>query len=173
MFTLILPGNSKNNEQYAKDLEFEFQGHNLNPIMILYNHWQTGEELLDYDFELTKLYEILSKRQNESYKVFAKSAGIILFLKFFESYHTIEHPTLSVFAGIPLRFAEAIEYPLVCQLQSLTSRVIILQKALDPQIGFTALKEKLPESDILKLINIPGNNHNYSDLNSISYLLQT
>jgi alpha-beta hydrolase superfamily lysophospholipase len=167
MELIILPGNDKSNVEWMESVEQSFSGAYKDRYKQRYSHWESDKKLIDFDDELEKLVEHISKSK-ENYVIFAKSAGALLVL--YGIYKEKIKPEKCVFVGLPVNWAAKNNFPLDKWLEKYNVPTIILQNSQDPVTSFAELEsffEKINKSNIER-IEIPGIDHKYNKFELIS-----
>jgi hypothetical protein len=165
MKLIILPGNSGKNQDWvqkvASALRSLFDGVEVHG----YDHWQTGEELIDLETELTKLRALLGNQSK--FWIFGKSAGTLLTLKGVRE-GTIK-PLGCIFTGLPINWARHHKFPIDKYLQGYSVPTLFMQQTADPSFGFAELQQLLAEKQVkdYKAVEVPGDNHHYQDVAQI------
>lgn len=99
---ILLSGNSIHAKEWMYKLRDSVIAKFGNTYIHNYRHWNSGEDMIDFDTELSSLNE---KLDNSSPYIFiAKSAGCILALKSMSK--EITKPTACLFLGLPMKFSE-------------------------------------------------------------------
>ena len=132
-----------------------------------YAHWNDAEKTPDLEFELAAVADKV--KSLSEYVVFAKSFGTALTLKGING--GLLSPVACLFAGLPLALIK--EKGLVAADWLAASQVptIIVQNTDDPVGGFAELKAYTAgASSTCQLVELPGNTHEYSDLQRLGEL---
>ncbi|MDD3474757.1 MAG: hypothetical protein PHP08_02540 [Candidatus Dojkabacteria bacterium] len=157
---LFLPGNSKNNKDWINKLSEEFSGPKS---VIHYDHWETGEDNIDFNIELEKISQL---KNSDEYVVVAKSAGCVLALMIEKE--KILNIKEFFFIGFPMSYIQNRKIDIE-ELLRTNKPITFVQKMKDPQIGFEDLKKEI--SNIKPNTNFvlyhkegePDDNHYYED----------
>lgn len=157
---LFLPGNSKNNKDWIDKLSEEFSSPKN---VIYYNHWESGEDNIDFNIELEKISQL---ENSDEYTVIAKSAGCILALMLEKE--KILNIKEFFFIGFPMFYIKNRNIN-VEELLKIEVPITFIQKEKDFQIGFKDLKKEI--SDIKPNANFvlyhkegeTDDNHHYED----------
>jgi len=98
---LILPGNSPRNQAWGEACA-DFFGDQFDEIYLqLYDHWETGEEVIDVPTELDKILEMIEGDEADSqWYICAKSVGSLVALIAVQE--DIINPVKCIFFGMPL-----------------------------------------------------------------------
>jgi len=163
MKILFLPGNSEHNKEWVNQLANDTHT-KLEKNTYYYNHWETGEETIDFDTELLNLKITLSK---DKYLIVAKSAGCALSLMAFKQGITDIYKF--IFIGYPYTWLEMLKIDPIDLLKDISKEILFIQKPLDPAIPFLKLKESIGEvNDSFSFLEYERvgesiDNHRYED----------
>ena len=102
MNLILLAGNSIDNREWIEEVESVLKPLFYSTQIQYYDHWQSGEELIDLDKEIKKLTE--TTKSKKQYIIFAKSAGGLITLK--AIYQRKISPSRCIFVGIPINWAK-------------------------------------------------------------------
>src|SRR3989344_4873764 len=122
MNLLMLPGNSKRNRAWIETVESKIKDLFEETRILNYDHWQNGQEMIDFETERGKLAELLAGWND--YLVFAKSVGSLLTL--FGSRDGVLKPKGALLCGFPWSFADQIGYGTVDSDWKMISYPVIL-----------------------------------------------
>lgn len=166
---IVLGGNSSKNLEWGAAVGAKY-GPLFDEVYVQqYEHWETGEELIDFPREIEKLRDVITTDGLETeYVVMAKSFGTVLTL--LAAAQGALEPVKCIFFGMPLNVVE--EQELFAGDWSVLSDFIVPTLAIhstdDPvaDIAFlkTALEKYQPETITLR--ELPGDTHGYTDLES-------
>lgn len=162
MKLIILPGNSGKNEDWVQEVA-EALGSLFNAVEIQnYDHWKTGEELIELETELAKL--VASTSNQSEFWIFGKSAGTLLTLK--GVYEGRIKPSGCIFTGLPINWARHHNFSIDKYLEGYSVPTLFIQQTSDPSFGFAELKELLDKKQVkgYKTLEVPGDNHHYQDV---------
>ncbi len=164
MTIFLLAGNSISNKDWIEAVAAKLSPE-LQTEILYYDHWQSGEELINLDLELEKL--VAMTNGVEEYAIFAKSAGALLALKGVEEGKL--KPIKCIFAGTAVGWGKARGLPVDQWLggeKNSTPPTLFIQKEDDPAIGTADLEQLLTQlgRENYKLKIIPGSDHSYDDL---------
>jgi hypothetical protein len=165
MKLFILPGNSPQNKEWAEKLK-ESLAERVNEIYIqYYDHWQTGEEIINLERELEKL---LKEINTQEYLLLGKSAGVLVILK--GIFENKLKPKACIFLGTPIFWARALNFSIDEYLKNFQTPTLFIQQSEDPAISANNLQELLLSLKVknYKFITIPGSDHSYDDFSLIS-----
>lgn len=171
MKILFLPGNSKRNKEWVNQLAKDTHT-KLEKNTHYYNHWETGEETIDFDKELFNLKTTLSK---DKYLVVAKSAGCALSLMAYKQGIVNVHKF--IFIGYPYTWLEMLKIDPIDLLKDINQEILFIQKPLDPAIPFSELEEKMKNLKSsfrfleYKRVGENINNHRYEDTKYIGEMI--
>ena len=136
-----------------------------------YKHWDTGEDMINFDIELSSLTE---KLDNLSPYVFiAKSAGCILALKSMN--RKTPKPIACLFLGVPIKFAEHYGISLNDLLIKTDVPIIIAQNDNDPFGSYDEIENivKSLDNKNITIKKLNGDTHDYDNFGEISHILST
>ena len=169
MELILLPGNNKGTKAWAQEIKRQVR--DLFDIVEIqsYNHWKTGGDIIDLDYELRMLYQYLNGRKD--YILFGKSAGVLLALK--GIYEKKLSPDRCMFLGLPFNWAIENGFPIEKWLKNFKTKALFVQKTSDPAMGYQDLKDLLKEKKAsdYELIEVEGNDHDYKDICQIKELM--
>jgi len=163
MHIIYLPGGSLRNKNWIGEVKDQFDVFSSGQILY-YDHWKTGEKMIDWEKETRKLAELIKNR--DDYFVFAKSIGTILSLKTIN--RGIFNPKKAIFCGLPyyLTKKDEISINLGLILSKPVTPTIFIQNEFDPVYGHRKLEQVLEKNKPTnyRLIKNPSNNtHDYED----------
>lgn len=165
---ILLPGNS--NQSWIEDVKNILSPAFPNDAFTVqqYHHHDLGLKMIDLDHEeviLSNTATIL-----DDVIIFAKSAGSILTIRSVAN-GTI-HPKKCIFLGLPVLWAQKNNIPLLESLSAYNSETLFIQQTEDPFCSARELKQLLKDSGKnFQVIEIPGNDHQYDDLELIKKLV--
>jgi predicted esterase len=168
MKLFILPGNSPQNKEWVEKLK-EGLAEKVNEVYIqYYDHWQTGEEIINLGRELEKLIKEINLQQ---YLLLGKSAGVLVILK--GIFENKLKPKACIFLGTPIFWARALNFSIDEYLKNFQTPTIFIHQSEDPAISANDLQELLLILKVknYKFITIPGNDHSYNDFTLISHYI--
>jgi hypothetical protein len=166
MKLFILPGNSPQNKEWAEKLK-EGLAEKVNEIYIqYYDHWQTGEEIINLERELEKLIKEINTQE---YLLLGKSAGVLVILK--GIFENKIKPKACIFLGTPIFWARALNFSIDEYLKNFQTHALFIQQSEDPAISANDFQDLLVNLKVrnYKFITIPGSDHSYDDFSLISY----
>jgi hypothetical protein len=156
---LFLPGNSKGNKEWIDSLAQEFE---QPKVVIHYNHWDRGEQSIDFEDELKKIDFPIS----EEITLVCKSIGCVLALKAMDQRKVV--PKNCFFIGFPLFYINNHDIKSKGLLRT-CKPITFIQKPKDPQAGFKHLEEEISyinnEATFIeyKCPGEPIDNHHYGN----------
>lgn len=170
MQLILLPGNSKSNKDWIKQVKDSLNDLFDSIKIHYYQHWKTGESIIDLDYELQVL--AYKAKGLDNYIIFAKSAGALLALK--GVYEKKLRPCKCIFVGTPILWAKHYNFDVDLWLENYSLPGLFIQKSNDPAMSFKDLKKYLAQRKVKnhEIIEIPGNTHNYEDLQKIKLLVE-
>jgi len=165
MDLILLSGNSKMTKEWIESVEEKLKGFFANTHIQYYDHWENGKEIIDLEKELSKLHKYTKSKKE--YLIFAKSAGVALTLKGVAEKKIF--PKKCLFLGIPVNWCKQVNFPIEKWMENFNIPSIFIQKSQDPAISADELKNLIEKNNVKSydLVNIPGNDHHYEDLNQI------
>lgn len=168
MKLVLLPGNNKSNKEWIEKVESELKDLFSSTSIQYYQHWKDDKPLIDFDLEANKLVE---NNKEADIVIFAKSAGTLLTLKSIKNNLII--PKKCIFAGVPINWARENNFDAELWLEEYNIPTLFIQNTNDPVFSFKELKELLAEKKLknYKIIELPGNSHDYKDLNKLRELI--
>ncbi len=162
---IVLSGNSLKNKAWG-ELIVEHYGPMYDSVFMLhYNHWESGEPLIDFVSEEAKLREhIMTLSPDIEVILFAKSAGSLLALQAIA--HGAVTPARCVFFGMPLDMAvEGLFKDDWSPLTTLMVPAIAFHNIEDPTTSYAFTKMTLEEkAPSITLITTHEADHWYGDL---------
>ncbi len=170
MKLILLAGNSVVNRDWIEEVSAAVQD-SFETIIHYYRHWETGDEMIDLDYELAALLKDLP--EEEDYCIFAKSAGSILTMR--GVFEGVLHPEKCVFAGMAINWAKGKDLPIDQWLDAFTPPTLCIQKTNDPACSvedLKALKEKYSMEN-LSIREITGEDHHYENVAQLKELIES
>ncbi len=162
---IVLPGNSVKNKNWGKLVIEHYAPRYDSSFMINYDHWESGEQNINFDVELQKLQaHIASLPPDTKITLFTKSAGSLLGLIGIHS--KIFKPARAVFFGIPLDLAADNYFKdSWAPLFELTVPAIAFHNVEDPTASYEFTKSILELHNVaIKLIATKESDHWYGDV---------
>ena len=161
---IILGGNSTKNIKWIDLFEETFSS-DFNVIKICYEHWNNGDEM-NFDFELENFENKV--KGLEDYYIISKSIGSVLTLTALKNKSI--NPKKVVILGFPLMFYKEynIDFNELVDKSNIAD-MIVIEQTNDPIGSFKDVKNAL--NGKLNVIEIPGDNHAYSDIKLIKPII--
>lgn len=162
---LILGGNSKNNilwlDKYKQEFSKDYKVYD-----IFYEHWENNKEI-NFDIELNKMNRIATNIKN--YNIIAKSIGSVISIIGID--REIIKPKKMVILGYPLDLIKSNNLNINSLIKEISKKIniLIIQQDNDPIGKYVDVAKELPN---VKVIEIPGNDHSYANLNIIKPLIE-
>jgi len=131
-----------------------------------YDHWQTGENNLNFEVELKKLKALTKGKKN--YSIFSKSIGSILALN--AIYNKIINPEEILICGHPYKLAKELDFPIDDYLKSLTIPSVFIQNEFDPLCSYEELEKVLKNNSPINYFLQKNPNietHDYDDYQNL------
>lgn len=164
MHLILLGGNSVINKQWLQDLAIALKTDFSSPYIHHYRHWETGEKLIDLDYEL----EVLTKNlPAEPYIILAKSAGVLLTLKGVAEKQL--NPQKCIFLGTPIFWAKDNHFAVESWFCTHSLPTLFIQQIYDPAMSSDDLKQYLEQENVKdhQLVELPGDDHAYNDFDQL------
>lgn len=161
---LILPGNSPRNQAWGEAAAKFFDGQFDEIYLQFYNHWETGEALIDVPDELDKIlaYTDQSEADDEWY-ICAKSVGSLVALIAVQE--ELIKPIKCIFFGMPLdTAAEELFKDDWSALTDFAVPTLVFHNDNDPVASFEFTKKEIADLGpdfIFKALS--GDTHDYLD----------
>jgi len=168
MNLILLGGNSIDNKKWIENVESCLKPLFQSTTIINYDHWQTGESMINLDKEKEKLAEI-AKNLGE-YIIFAKSAGSLVTVK--AVFEKLISPQKCIFAGVPLKWARKSNFDVDTWYKDYSIPTIAIQHTNDPLASSKELSEFLTQlSKTVKVEELTDDTHDYNELDTIKKLV--
>jgi hypothetical protein len=162
---IVLPGNSQKNKTWGELMVDAFSPHFDSVYMLSYDHWETGDTLINFEIEEEKLREyVASLPPQTDITLFAKSAGSLL--GFLSVAHNVLRPSRCAFFGIP--FDLAVDG--VCKdgwdiVDTFTIPAIAFHNVDDPTTSYNYTKNILARhAPQIELVTTHESDHWYGDI---------
>jgi len=168
MNLILLGGNSIDNKKWIENVETYLKPLFQSTTIINYDHWQTGEWMINLDTEKEKLTQT-AKNLGE-YMIFAKSAGSLVTVK--AIFEKLISPQKCIFAGIPLNWARKSNFDVDIWYKDYLVPTLAIQHTNDPLASFKELIEFLSQlTKSVKVEELPGDTHDYDEQDIIKKLV--
>jgi len=168
---LVLSGNSVHNREWGETCAEFFRSDFDRVYFLHYDHWTSGEPLINFATELDKINEIVvgSGEQNDWY-IFAKSIGTVLTMT--AVLQVIIRPEKCVFFGMPLGLSAYDDWSFLSEFSRPT---IAFHNTKDPTAPYDETIKKLSElaPTTIVLKTREGDTHDYLDFASYNPEIQT
>ncbi len=161
---IILPGNSVKNRTWGEVMRDHYGPQFDSVHLHTYEHWETGDPIIDFDVELVKLRERTSPLfQDVELTIMAKSAGSLL--AFVAVAEAILKPTKCVFFGIPFDLAaEGIFKDDWSAIENFTIPAIAFHNQNDPTADYRYTMATLAQyAPHVELVTTPEEDHWYGN----------
>lgn len=162
MNLILLAGNSISNKEWIEEVEASLKPFFTKTEVHYYQHWSTGDELIDFEKEL----ELLSEDAKDfgQYVIFAKSAGTLLTLKGVKEGKL--QPVKCIFAGTAINWGREKNFSVDEWLENYSIPTLFIEKTNDPACSFEDLAKLLENKSVknYSLKEITGSNHHYEDI---------
>lgn len=168
MEIIILPGNSLKNKEWArkiKEAAFQIEGV-TNVFTQEYDHWIFGGEVMNLQKETEKLLKTISGK--EDYVLIAKSAGTLICVNTIN--HVKSKPREVILMGLPVQWAKDNNINIDVLFKSISFSPTVIQCKEDPITSAENARMFLEKMNLLENVRfeeIPGNNHDYDNLEKI------
>ena len=162
MELILLAGNSKLNKEWIEKMGDDLRDLFSSTKIQYYDHWNTEKSLIDFDLEIKKLSTTL---QNvKEYCIFAKSAGILLALKYIKS--SLIKPKNCIFVGMPINWSRANNFDIDSFIENHSIPTLFIQKKKDTAFSSEELKEFLKQKNVKnhQFVEVEGEDHDYGDV---------
>lgn len=170
MNILFLAGNGYHNKEWVYKLCETVAPLFDKSLVHDYAHWNSDEEFINFDTELDVLSEEL--KDFGEYVVFAKSIGSVL--ASLGMSRGIIKPTKFIVAGLPLGLIVSENHPVGTWLENDTTKLIVVQNTNDPLGSFDDVRDyigKIKKEGDFELVELPGDSHDYSDLEKLKEII--
>lgn len=165
MNVLFLGGMSERNKPWIFEVERTLAPLFNKTLVHEYSHWSDPNKIANLNEELAAAAE--KTKSLGEYIIFAKSFGSLLSLQ--GMYEGVLTPTKCIFAGLPLKLALGEGMDLRSLLVARKTPILLIQNSHDPVGSYQKLKT-LTQNTSIQLIELPGDTHNYDDLQKIEEL---
>lgn len=171
MDLIVLGGNNRspNNRDWVQNITSFLQQNFSSVYPHAYHHWEAKEKIIDLDYELKVLSEVVKNKQQ--YIILAKSAGVLLTLK--GIFTDIFTPSKCIFLGTPIDWAKKHNFDLDTWLKNYSTPSLFIQKSYDPVALFQDLKKHLDKMEVqnYQLAEIPGKDHDYGNFEELNKII--
>ncbi|MBI2268297.1 MAG: hypothetical protein HYU80_02475 [Candidatus Blackburnbacteria bacterium] len=156
---ILLGGNSLKNKSWIEKIEKKVKPVFPDTYVHYYKHWETGKEIIDFDYELNKLSEFVKDRKN--YIIFAKSAGTLLTMR--GVFEGAIKPDKCIFVGTPIRGVRKNDFAVDDWIQKYNIYTLYIQHKNDPVYSSDELKQYLQNNKRVgyAFMEIEGKSHDY------------
>lgn len=167
MFTIKihgLPGKNPVTEQWMRELLNDLNlGQTMTSVQ-KYGFWQ------EPDLEMDLESEIAAIEKADADLIVAKSLGSYIVLKGFEK--GILRAKAFVMIGVPV---QSYNNQVLAILKRFCSEnlALLIQKTNDPVGSFSDLKGVLDDSDICQLVEMPGDDHKYLEIEELCHFIKS
>lgn len=166
MDLLLFPGNHPSTLKWTRNVEDGIGGLFNSTYIQEYLHWKTGDELIMLENELERAQiQVKGKRD---YSFLSLSVGTLLVLKGVHEDRLT--PERCIFVGTAVEGGRRLQYDVDLWISDFRIPTLFIQKTKDPACNFKDLKSLFENScdDNCEFIELPGNEHNYEDIESIN-----
>jgi hypothetical protein len=168
MNLILLGGNSIDTKKWIETVETHLKPLFKSTTVLYYDHWQSGEWMLNLDREKEKLVALT--KGMDGYVIFAKSAGSLVTVK--AIYEKPISPNKCIFVGIPLKWARKNDFDVDTWYKNYSIPTLAIQHTDDPFSSSQDLSKFLsPLTNTVKIEAIPGDTHDYDDLDTLKNLV--
>lgn len=165
MDLVLLAGNSAENKEWIEEVRDALKPLFDTCVIQYYKHWKAGEPLIDLDYELDVLVNLV--KGFDEHSIFAKSAGVVLTVK---GVHERKiKPSKCIFVGTPIPWARALGENVDAWFKNFFIPALFIQQTHDPAFHYKDLEEYVEEMKMsnAKLVELSGDNHHYEDVPKI------
>ncbi|MBI4099850.1 hypothetical protein HY440_02480 [Candidatus Microgenomates bacterium] len=165
MNLLLLSGESLSNKAWIEMVDQTLKPLFTNTRVLSYDHWETGEERINFEKEYAKLTS--SVADLGEYVIFAKSIGSVLVAKGIAEKKLA--PVKCVFVGAAWLVGER-DFPgFMTWIGGFSIPTLFITKTADPVAPADKLRDLLTRSHVqnYEFVEIPGDNHKYEDLEGL------
>lgn len=157
MNIFVLPGNNPKTESWAANLLREFEAPNIKMSIQHYKHWDSDErQFVNINGEVERL------QGREIDLLIAKSAGVMIGLLAYAK--RIIAPQRLIFIGTPVIGFREEKIDLRQLVSGLNVPCLFIQQTNDKAGSCVNLREEISDISMVELVEIPGADHQYSDL---------
>lgn len=161
MNIIVLPGISQKTEKWAANLLTEMAVPDSTATIQRYIHWQcAGDQCLQLENEIERLQGCAADL------LIGKSLGVIIGL--LACQRGVIRPRQAIFIGTPVTSFKEKSLDLRQLANNLASPALYIQQTDDIVGSAASLRERIGTAPMAKMIEIPGNNHQYKDLKSLA-----
>lgn len=171
MNLLLLSGESPSNKIWIEQVNQTLKPLFVQTKILYYDHWETGEEHIDFEKEYAKL--IASVADLGEYLIFAKSIGTVLVARGIAEKKLA--PVKCIFAGSAWLVGERDLPDFKTWVESYSVPTLFINKTADPVAPAEKLRDLLSRYHVqnFEFVEWPGDNHKYEDLAKIKELTQS
>jgi len=165
MELLLLPGNSLRNREWIRTVERSLEDLFSSTHVLEYQHWGTGEKLIDFEVELKELEKLVEGI--EDYAVFAKSAGVLLALN--AVYEGKITPKKCIFVGSAIGMGKKMGIDFEKWFRNFSIPTLWIQKSEDPAMSFAGVREFVKGLGVRggEFVEISGDDHVYLEIREL------
>jgi hypothetical protein len=165
MNILVLPGISQKTEKWAADLLTEMAVPDSTATIQRYSHWQCADD------QCLRLEEEIERLQGCAVDLLiGKSLGVMIGL--LACQRGIITPRQAIFIGAPVTSFREKSLDLRQLASDLNIPALYIQQKDDIVGSAASLLEQISAAAMAKIIEIPGNNHQYKDLKSLARFIR-
>lgn len=161
MKLILLPGNSKKNKEWAKNLAQTMKDLFEKVEVVEYRHWSTKEKVINLDYEASDLASRV--KDDDEVVIMAKSAGTILAAKaIFEKKIDVSK---CIFMGVPIRWSEGNGFDVHKWFEKYSTPTLFLQNSNDPVMSYADLWDYANDMQFKnnRMVQLEGQSHDYED----------
>lgn len=133
-----------------------------------YLHWLSWEESMNVEKEVNLVSAKIKNHKNVV--IFAKSLWTVVSMKLMVDKWII--PKMCIFVWLPLGYIRNMWFPLKTYLSNLPCPLLFIQNKEDPVGSFLEVVREVKQiSDDFSFVELPGNDHDYSDVENINQVI--
>lgn len=157
MKTIILPGYSLHNKEWAAEIAKNLELKTNNPVIVhQWRHWKSGGSL-SLKYEIKK---ILEETADEKFNLIAKSVGTMVAMHLLPKIP--EQIDKIILCGIPSVSEERLGLFQEALVNFPSGKIVIFQNIQDPFASFQEVKEFIQKVNLgIKVIEKPRSDHHY------------
>lgn len=170
---IVLPGNSPRNVQWGETCEAHFTSWFDDTYLQRYDHWETGQQWINFDDELAKLRAVVeADGEDVQHYIFAKSIGSILAVIAIDQGKV--EPARLVCFGMPLDYAAGRVFDHDWdQLIELTVPTLAFHHDHDPTASYTFTRDTLQKrAPQVRFVTLEGDTHDYDHFSDYEHTIK-
>lgn len=133
-----------------------------------YQHWLSWEGSMDIEKEINLVYSKI--KDQKDLVIFAKSLGTVLAMKLMIDQWFL--PKKCIFVWLPLWYIKNMWFSLKTYLSKISCPVLFIQNKEDPAGSYLEVVGEVSQiSNDFSFVELPGNDHDYSDVEKLSEIV--